>query len=52
MKKKDKTKLIIAIAVFGSIGLSYFLWGKEISKYFAAAGFVIWLCSMYFLNKR
>lgn len=52
MLKKDKTKLTVAIITFGSIGLSYLIWGKEVSKYVAVAGFVVWLGTMFFLNKR
>ncbi|MFT4756297.1 MAG: hypothetical protein ACI91R_000942 [Vicingaceae bacterium] len=52
MNKKDKTKVIIALITFGSIFVSYFIWGKEIAKYIAVAGFAVWFGSMYFLNKK
>jgi len=52
MNKKDKTKVIIALITFGSIFASYFIWGKEVAKFVAVAGFVVWFSSMYFLNKK
>jgi hypothetical protein len=52
MKKKDQTKGIVALITFGSIFISYFIWGKEIAKYVAIAGFAVWLGAMYFLNKQ
>lgn len=52
MLEKDKIKGIIALLVFGGIGLSFWLYGKEVAKYVAVAGFAIWLTTMYFLNKQ
>lgn len=52
MQEKDKIKGIVALITFGSIALSYFIWGKEIAKYVAIAGFAAWLGAMYFLNKK
>ncbi|MFT6165579.1 MAG: hypothetical protein ACJAV5_000692 [Vicingaceae bacterium] len=52
MNKKDQTKGIVALITFSSIFTSYFIWGKEVAKYVAIAGFVVWLGAMYFLNKQ
>ncbi|MBL4707767.1 MAG: hypothetical protein JKY48_04930 [Flavobacteriales bacterium] len=52
MFQKDKIKSIVAIVVFGGIAISYYFFGKEITKYVALAGFSIWFGSMYFLNKK
>tara|TARA_R110000868_G_scaffold402515_1_gene678893 strand:+ start:1410 stop:1571 length:162 start_codon:yes stop_codon:yes gene_type:complete len=52
MRKNDKIKGIVALVTFSSIMASYFIWGKEIAKYVAIAGFAVWLGAMYFLNKK
>tara|TARA_B110000046_G_scaffold108222_1_gene115574 strand:+ start:27123 stop:27284 length:162 start_codon:yes stop_codon:yes gene_type:complete len=52
MNKKDQTKVIVALITFGSIFVSYFIWGKGIAKYAALVGFSIWMAAMYFLNKK
>lgn len=52
MHKKDRIKAIIAVVIFGSIGLGYWMFGKDIAKIIAVIGFVIWLGAMYHLNKQ
>tara|TARA_R110002072_G_scaffold220291_6_gene377784 strand:- start:1859 stop:2020 length:162 start_codon:yes stop_codon:yes gene_type:complete len=51
MYRKDQIKGIVALVLFGLIALSYWLFGKEIAKWVATGGFVVWLATMYFLNR-
>jgi len=51
MYHKDKIKSVIALILFAIIGLSYWLFGKEIVGYVGIGALVIWLGSMYFLNR-
>ncbi len=52
MYRKDQIKGIVAIILFASIGISYALFDKEIAKIVAVIGLVIWLSTMYILNKK
>ena len=52
MYKKDQQKGIIALILFGAIGISYVLFSEKLAKIAAVAGFVIWLIAMYVLNKK
>jgi hypothetical protein len=52
MYRKDQIKGIVAIILFGVIGISYAILGEEIAKGAAIAGIIIWFTSMYFLNKK
>lgn len=52
MYRKDQLKGIAALIIFGSIALIYFFFGKDIAKIFAVVGFIIWIGTMYHLNKR
>lgn len=52
MFQKDRIKAIVALVVFSSIVITYYFFGKEIAKYVALAGFVVWFGTMYFLNKK
>ena len=52
MYKKDQQKGIIAIILFGAIGISYFFFSEEIAKGTAVAGIIIWLIAMFLLNRR
>lgn len=52
MLPKDKYKAITAIIIFSIIAVVYYFFGKEIAKYVALGGFVIWLGTMYFLNPK
>ncbi len=52
MYKKDQQKGIIALILFGSIGLTYALFDKSTAKVVAVISIVIWLISMFMLNKK
>jgi len=52
MYRKDQIKGIIALILFGTIGLSYFLFDKDVAKWVALVCTIAWLASMYFLNKK
>jgi len=51
MYRKDQLKGILALILFGCIGLSYFFLGDETTKWVAVFAIIVWLGSMYFLNK-
>jgi len=50
--KIDQIKVILALIVFGSIGVLHFFFGKEVGKWAALFGLAIWFGGMYFLNRR
>lgn len=54
MYRKDQVKGIIAIILFGIIGVSFFVFGDEspLTKYIALGAFVIWLIATYFIRKN
>lgn len=52
MYKKDQQKGIIAIILFGAIGISYAFFSEAFAKGVAVGGIIIWLVAMYLLNKR
>ncbi|NBG66293.1 hypothetical protein [Acidiluteibacter ferrifornacis] len=54
MYRKDQLKGIVAIILFGLIGISFFIFGDEstITRYVAIISFAIWLISIYFINKK
>jgi hypothetical protein len=52
MQRKDKIKAIIAVSLLVVIALTYWSWGKEVSKYVALAAILIWLPSIFILNKK
>ncbi|MEX2379279.1 MAG: hypothetical protein WD530_00935 [Vicingaceae bacterium] len=53
MYRKDQIKGIIAIILFGIIGLTYLLTkDDDIAVIVSSIAFVVWLISMYILNRR
>ncbi|MEQ8909942.1 MAG: hypothetical protein RIC95_12160 [Vicingaceae bacterium] len=53
MYRKDQIKGIIALVLFGALGLCY--WFTEDDDVMVTAGIIallLWLGSMYFLNRR
>ncbi|MEQ8625907.1 MAG: hypothetical protein RJQ00_01155 [Vicingaceae bacterium] len=52
MYKKDQQKGIIALILFGAIGMSYLFFSEKVAKIAAVVGFAIWLIAMYVLNKK
>tara|TARA_R110001592_G_scaffold208843_2_gene459891 strand:+ start:6664 stop:6834 length:171 start_codon:yes stop_codon:yes gene_type:complete len=54
MLQKDKIKLIVVLILIIAMGLTYFFVGKEsiIMKSVAGASFIIWLLTLFFLNKK
>jgi hypothetical protein len=54
MYRKDQVKGIVAIILFGIIGISFFVFGDEssITKYITLISCGAWLVSMYFVNKK
>lgn len=53
MYRKDQIKGIIALVLFACIGISYFFnKNGDITMTVSIISVVIWLVSMYFLNKR
>jgi hypothetical protein len=51
---KDKIKLIVIAILLSSIGITYFMVGKEsiIMKYVSGGALAIWLITMFFTNKK
>ncbi len=54
MYRKDQLKGIIAIVLFGIIGICFFVFGEDspILKGVALGGVVAWLVSMVILNRK
>jgi len=54
MYRKDQVKGIVAIILFGIIGISFFIFGEEsdVTRYVAIIACAMWLVSMYFINKK
>ena len=51
MYRKDQIKGIVALILFACIGLSYLLFDKDFAKWVAIVAIVIWLSTIYFLNR-
>ena len=53
MYQKDQVKLVIALVLFATIGISYYLDGKSIlTKSIVAIAIVIWLATMAYFRKN
>lgn len=54
MYRKDQVKGIVAVILFGIIGISFFVFGDEspITKYIALGAFLVWLVSIYVIGKK
>ncbi|MDB9775209.1 hypothetical protein OAB47_03135 [Vicingaceae bacterium] len=54
MYRKDQVKGIVAIILFGLIGISFFVFGGDstITKYTALGGCLVWLVSIYVIGKK
>lgn len=53
MYRKDQIKGIIALILFGAIGLTYLLTkDDDIALIVSSLAFIIWLISLYKLNRR
>jgi len=54
MHKKDKIKTLIATSLLVIIISTLLIFGKEsvLMKYISGGALIIWLASMFFLNKK
>ncbi len=54
MYRKEQIKGIIAIILFGIIGISFFIFGRDsdLLKFVALGCFILWLISMFFVNRK
>jgi len=53
MYKKDQIKGLVAIILFSIIGVTYFLSdSKDLLLTISIVAFIIWLISLYVLNRR
>ena len=54
MYRKDQVKGIVAIVLFGLIGICFFVFGEdsEVTRYVAIIACGMWLVSMYIINKK
>lgn len=53
MYRKDQIKGIIAIILFGIIGLSFWLFpDSSVPEYISIAAFLLWLLAMMLVNRK
>lgn len=54
MYRKDQIKGIIAVSLFGILGICFFVFGEDndILKFVALGCCIIWLISMFIVNKK
>jgi uncharacterized membrane protein len=52
MYRADKFKIFIALAIIGSIFISFFIFGKPIAKWVAAIGGIVWLVTLMFVKNK
>ena len=51
MYRADKFKIFIALAIVCGVFISYFIFGKPVAKWVAAAGGIVWLVTLMFVRK-
>ncbi len=51
MYRADKFKVFIALAIIAAILISFLLFGKPVAKWVAAAGGILWLVTLMFVQK-
>ena len=52
MYREDQIKGTIALILFAAIGLTYWLFEEEVAKVVAVIALVIWLATMFLINKK
>jgi len=52
MYRKDRIKGIVALILFGTIGISYWILGEEFTKWIAIVAIGVWLMTIYILNRK
>jgi hypothetical protein len=53
MHNNDRSKLIVVLIVFGSIGLAYALTGKSaLTKSIVAAGALCWFLTLWYFRRK